>query len=471
MHRFKEAHAIIREERKSPLPSHEELSDRDGIRIGVIGPDEVLALIAQALLRFPTFRPVFAACESEDAAPQLAEKLAEMTEVLLFAGPLGYRKTQEQVRLTVPALYVPLTGSGLYRALHRLVRRGPIETVTVDSLTRPMIEKAAGELGETFASIRCYTGAAAASADELVGFHLEAGTSAGGGALTGVKATADRLAALGVATEWVAPTEEDIIVTLERALLSTKTRRSMESQIVLGLMAIDNPGRLFERSRSEHDAQKLKLDIHRTLLGYAESLEGHLTHLGGDEYLFITTRGVFERETRGYKYIPIAREIEMAFGVTLSVGVGFGLSANDAGTHARIALRHAREAGGNISFIVREDGGVIGPLEMTEPLERNLALIDSEVVRKAEQNGMSAAYLSKLAASVSRKGQLDYTAQELASILGITVRSVHRLLLLWVDSELIESIGERKSEGKGRPKQIFRLTFLDDLAVSRKRSG
>jgi predicted ArsR family transcriptional regulator len=55
---------------------------------------------------------------------------------------------------------------------------------------------------------------------------------------------------------------------------------------------------------------------------------------------------------------------------------------------------------------------------------------------------------------------MDYTAHELASVLGVTVRSAHRILLQWMDASLVEIVGEEKVSSKGRPRQIYRLSFL-----------
>ncbi|WP_245552859.1 hypothetical protein [Brevibacillus massiliensis] len=85
------------------------------------------------------------------------------------------------------------------------------------------------------------------------------------------------MARLNVPNEWVIPTAQDISVSLERALLSTEKRRNKESQIVFGLIQVDDYSQLVERSHSEHDVQKLKLEIHRLFLDYAGCLDGHLT--------------------------------------------------------------------------------------------------------------------------------------------------------------------------------------------------
>jgi hypothetical protein len=145
--------------------------------------------------------------------------------------------------------------------------------------------------------------------------------------------------------------------------------------------------------------------------------------------------------------------------VSLSMGIGFGRSANEAGTHARLALRRCKEAGGNTCFIVREDKTLIGPLEMADPLSRDLSVTDPVLLKNAEVAGMTSAYLSRLLTNVARTSKLDYEVHELANILGVTVRSTHRLLLQWMDHGLISIAGYVKVP-KGRPKQTFRLQFL-----------
>ncbi|MFK4997040.1 hypothetical protein ACI2OX_04035 [Bacillus sp. N9] len=57
---------------------------------------------------------------------------------------------------------------------------------------------------------------------------------------------------------------------------------------------------------------------------------------------------------------------------------------------------------------------------------------------------MSAAYMTRLMARVARYRKFDYTAQELASTLKITIRSAHRILLKWMDADLVEIVGKRK---------------------------
>jgi hypothetical protein len=431
------------------------------IKIGVIGASDVVKKLMAVIKEFPTLRPVVREIGKVEEAPAHAEALAKETEVLFVFGPVAHRLVKERVHASVPVVQAPLTGAGLYKALFRALQTGRLSVgISVDTLTKTMVSRTLRDLGLEDIRVTVYNGPAWASPDKLAAFHIQqAASGASSLAVTGVAAVAEELEARQIPVEHLVPSEQDMIVALERALLSTESRRNKESQIVVGMLAVDDFGSLVLKKSSELEVQKLKLDIHRMVLNYVESLDGYLTQIGEGEYLFFTTRGIFERETGGYKTIYLAKDARSSYGITLSLGVGFGASANEAGMNARAALRKSREAGGNACFIIREDQTLIGPLEMSDPVQAVLPPTDAELIRKAENAGMTSAYLSKLLTHTSKTGKYDYKAHELADVLGITIRSAHRLLQAWADNGLVKVVDMEKLS-RGRPRQIYRFTFL-----------
>ena len=435
------------------------------ITIGIIGTKEVVEQIRGVIKTFPTFVPRFHIVQHEGDIPAMAELISEEVEVLLLSGPLTSRAVKEQLTLPVPVHYVPLTEAGLYKVLLygaqlQLIDKG----FSVDTLTKVTVSRAIKELAMENLSFVVFNGSSHSSVERLIQFHQEqyvAGRSSI--AFTGVQAVALQLSELGIPNRLIGPSNQDIIVSLERALLSTESRKNKEAQIVVGIINIDDFEKLAMKQMNEHEVQLMKLDIQRMVLSYVESLDGYLTYVGGDEYLFFTTRGIFERETGGYKTIPLAKDAKQKHNISFSLGIGFGMTANEAGTNARDALRKAKEAGGNSCFIVREDKSMIGPLEMSEPVKATLAPLDYELIKKAEDAGMTSNYLSKLVSYMTKYEKYEYHVHELASILNITVRSAHRLLLLWTDNGLIDISGMEKVP-KGRPRQLYRFSFLEGKA-------
>jgi hypothetical protein len=435
------------------------------ISIGIIGTQEVVEQIQRVIKAFPTFSPYTSIVQSEYEIPQIAEQMINKVEVILISGAFTSRKLKNRLKLSIPVYYLPITDASLYKALLLAVREyRNVQGISIDTLTKVLVTRAVEELELKEIPCVVYNGPLYATTEQLIAYHKEQiATGQCSIVLTGVQAVAEQLNAEHIPSIWMKPSDQDIVVTLERALLSTESRKNKEAQIVVGIVNVDEFEKLAMQRKNEYEVQMLKLDIQRLILQYVESLDGYATHLGGDEYLFFTTRGIFERETRGYKFIPLAKDAKLNYSLSLSVGIGFGMTANDAGTNAREALRKAKEAGGNGCFIVREDKSVIGPVEMSEPIKAPIAPLDNMLVKKAESAGMTSNYLSKLVTYMCKHQKYEYHVHELANMLNITVRSAHRLLLVWQDCQLIE-ISRIEKVPKGRPRQLYWFKFIEQKA-------
>lgn len=435
------------------------------ISIGIIGTKEVVKQIKRVIKAFPTFSPSTCIVNSEDDIPIIAEQLSKRVEVILISSAWTNRKLKNRLKLSIPVHYLPITEASLYKALLQAVNGfEQVDGISIDTLTNVVVSRAVQELALEELDCHVFNGPLYATTDQLVAFHREqvvAGRCSI--VLTGVQSVAQQLNEEGINSIWMTPSDQDIVVTLERALLSTESRKNKEAQVVVGVINVDDFEKLAKAKKNEHEVQMLKLDIQRMILNYVESLDGYATYLGGDEYLFFTTRGIFERETRGYKLIPLAKDAKLNYSISLSLGIGFGMTANDAGTNAREALRKAKEAGGNGCFIVREDKSVIGPVEMSDPIKASIAPLDHLLVKKAEAAGMTSNYLSKLVTYMCKHQKFEYHVHELASILNITARSAHRLLLVWLDYQLIE-ISRIEKVPKGRPRQMYWFKFIEQKA-------
>ncbi|MFJ7826016.1 hypothetical protein [Psychrobacillus sp. NPDC096623] len=448
------------------MTSKKALNDTSDIKIGIIGPKDLVNESRETLMAFPNFKPVFRIIEQDSQIHDITKELIKDVEVLMFTEFHAYNIAKQLVDFKIPVHHMPLMGTGLYRSLFLIKIAYHLTSLSIDTFDKDYVEQILLELEEDNYNLLVYKSNRPSSGiNEIVNFHIDNYRSNNSIALTGITDVAKQLDNLQIPYQWVTPTQQDMIVSFERALLATDTRRNKESQIVFGLINIDNFKNVTAKYSSEHDVQLLKLKLQQMLLEYIKMLDGHLINLGGNEYSFITTRGIFERETRGYKFIPLLQDVKNELGVTISLGVGFGRTAAESGNHARLALRQSLDLGGNVCYIVREDQSVMGPVDITtykQYEQYNLAITDPQLLDKAEKAGMSASYMTKLMARVSRHKKIEYTAQELASTLNVTIRSANRILLKWTDAELVDIVGEEKVTHKGRPRRIYRLSFIDE---------
>ncbi|MGG1573074.1 hypothetical protein [Fictibacillus sp. NRS-1165] len=433
------------------------------IVIGIVAPEVISRRIRKVIKAFPTFTPVFQVSDDLPDAVSLIKELTEKTDVLLFSGYEEYKLARDHIEFSVPAHYIPLKASGLYGALFRLMRRLPeVRGISADTLSEQEVSKVLSEVNERLDVLPVEEDRVFQTRDQMINLHRQLfETRKTQAALTGSKVISDELHALGIPNEWVVPTAEDIINSLERALLSCKKRQNKDSQVVMGRIRIIQVQGL-ECELTGHRIQKKKTRIRRMIREYAEALEGHLIAIEEDEFLFVTTRGIFERVSEGYKSMPLLKALKGDNQLSLSVGVGFGLCAKDAGNHAWMALRQSMQFGSNQCYIVREDKSVIGPVEMSSPLIYSLSVTDPALLHRAEKTGMTATYLTKMMAQIKRTERITYTAQEIAAILGLTIRSAHRILLQCLDAGLIKIVGEEKLSSKGRPRQVYAFHFIDE---------
>ncbi|MFD1037557.1 hypothetical protein ACFQ3N_03845 [Virgibacillus byunsanensis] len=429
------------------------------IRIGIIGPTWTNERIKRSLKMFPNFDPIYKTSNNIYDASDFTKELKEKCDVLLYSGYIPYSISKEHIPINLPAHFVPIKGASLYRAFYKLHKKlTNFTTISIDTLSLHEINHLNNELDESIKSIHYDSRLSLAKTDEIVNFHVSNyNQNKTDCALTGLKVVSEQLTQKGIPNEWILPTEEDIIVTLERALLSTEQRQKLESQIVFGIVQVENFDQLKRQITSEQHIQRLYLDVQKTILDFVEIVEGYLTVLNGNEYMFVTTRGTFERVTQGYKYFPLIADMKKQQKLSISVGIGFGLSANEAGTHARMALSQSIDFGGEKCFIVKEDRSVIGPIENNPPLTYPLNITNKELLKQSEDTSISPYYLRKVISIIERQNIDTFTAQELAASLSVTTRSAHRILLSWLDANIVEIVGIEKLQSKGRPRQVYKM--------------
>ncbi|WP_462410473.1 GGDEF domain-containing protein [Neobacillus sp. Marseille-QA0830] len=426
------------------------------VKVGVIGPTWIRESLERCFEQFPSLQPIFRLSDRLIDSKEFVRTLQDEVDCLFFSGRIPYLVAKNEIPGHLSSHYIPLKGAGLYQALYRLGKKRDIQYVSFDGLQQRHVELVKKSLEETFQFDLYDRTISIEDLDEIVNFHVQnTAEHPDGVVITSIKIVSERLTAQGILNEWLKPSEEDMIVSLERLLLATTQRQQKETQIVFGRIQIDNPSSLFKEFDTEHQLQKRNQDVYRMFLDFAEQIEGYLTAISGNEYLFVTQRGTFERVTEGYKYLPLLEVAKHRLNMNLSIGIGFGTTPIEAGSHARLALFQAVDQGGGCSFIVREDRSVFGPIDLVTPVKYHLSVTDKLMLQQAEETGMNATHLEKTIAMMKRKGHSSFTAQEMAGILGITTRSAHRIVQSWLDTGLIHVVGMEKITRRGRPRQIF----------------
>lgn len=421
------------------------------MKVAVIGPADMVSQTVAVATEIPGIRALPFPYESDDQATGLFRQAGEQAEVVLFTGPLPYQRVMREVRPATPALYIPYSAMWLYASLFRVADRGALSRVSVDTIDRHVVEETYAELGIPVEQVYVQQYSQLPEPETLVRFHWDlhrqGQTSL---ALTCLRRVYRRLQELQVPSAWLVPSRVAIAQALEKAVLVGEGVRARGMQMVVGLVRLHlNDGPLTPLHQ-----QRARLRAHDTLLSFVEEIDGHLSYDGGDEYQFFTTRTLLEKSTNFYTSWTLVDRFQRS-GVGVSVGVGFGETANRAGANARMALQEAIRGGGNKCYVMSENRRLIGPLGGAS-VSYEVRNTDPDLLAKAKEAGLAPASVAKAIAVVGNLGD-EFTAPELAARLHVAVRSANRILSRLQAAGLVQRVGQEAAGSRGRPRQVYRL--------------
>ena len=141
------------------------------------------------------------------------------------------------------------------------------------------------------------------------------------------------------------------------------------------------------------------------------------------------------------------------------VGMGVGGTMLEAKSRANMALNTAQRDRRSGSYLVEDD------MLVTE-----VSSLSSEESSRspffARQMKVSAGTLARLAFILNRDGNVT-TSEELSQKLGITSRSVNRIIVQLEEAGYVATV-DKRSAGKGRPARVMKITLPDTVSPTRE---
>lgn len=426
--------------------------------VAVVGPEDSVSDLVALNAEFPGLRLRPYVYENEHETVSVYQQIDPAVRVVLFTGPVPYYRVTGSVGAARPMLYVPFTGVALYRALFQLHQQYDVTCISVDTVERGAVLETYADLGLSAEGIYTLEYSQAPDRGEFVKFHRrhhESGLTAA--ALTCLRSAHRALQEEGIPCTRIIPTHGVLMESLERAFLVAENIRTGENQIVVGIVDVGACLRAERAAGSYSEVQRKHLALQSEILHFVQEVDGHFTPTGGDEYLFHTTQGPFLRASGNLRSIPLLRRLKALGPEPVFAGIGMSYTAAQAGTHARMALEHARRQGSDACFVVTEDRRVVGPLGSPQSGEFQSRTLDPQRLELARIAGVSPTSLERLIGAVHSAGIRAFTANEVAPWLHITDRSARRLLRQLGDAGVVRVVGEETHSVRGRPRQVFQL--------------
>lgn len=429
---------------------------REATSVGVIGAEQIVTRIMSVArgLNDPALRLVTAVYDDEAEAHERALSIASRVDVCLFAGPLPYDVAMAPGDLSVPATSIPTGGAALFATLLRAVLEGVLDPtrISIDTVSRADLRDAYEDIGLKTSRVRLMEYDTPASAGKFLDFHRKHyGSGRTTGAVTTVPTVEAALRRSGVPTLKMTPTAASLRNSLNTAILIGGGAKVEESRIVTMIVRAPASALPAQASPSNYWYQETKLSLHHALLREARRMAAAVIPRDECSFLVVATMGSLRLATEDLSVAPFLGRISEELGLPLEVGIGLGRTAREAEVNADSALEKSEQAASNgagAAFL-------IGPGQLV----LQLSVSGSASIPEPEKDSKGSATLARLNELLDEQNAVEriVDAEQVANLMGVTLRTARRTLNLLVDEGLAWPMPPTRSSKVGRPPRPYQL--------------
>ena len=253
------------------------------------------------------------------------------------------------------------------------------------------------------------------------------------------------------------PTRVLIKDTFQKVILKYNAKVNKESQIVIGYIQINFPNEYSIINMHEYYYVKEKNKISEMIYSFAQDIKAAVTEVSFNMYQLVSTRNVLEVETDNFREFEILNSVSQNSLHNLSIGFGYGKTADEAKLNANLAMIKSKKIGQNCLYVIYENKEVIGPI--TNISEKKEQKIDSKLMIIAEDCNVSIKKIFSIYNAIDKYQKNVFTPKEIADICKMSIRSTNKLLTVLENHGYTEIVGKKFSNGSGRPTRIIKFKF------------
>lgn len=382
---------------------------------------------------------------------------------VIFTGKILYDIMNHNMHSQNPWVYLKNDDSQLQRALIKAMLKydHDITQISIDSYPEETVRQIYADLEldqnlyhTNVSQINIFN---ESLMDDLYNFHANHCRSHENAlAITGVSNVYKTLEDSRIPCMLLTPNENAIKDTLHDLLDKIKYEDLTVSQIVVISMEIDTSDEYDIISENEYSLMLQKTRITEEVYKFAQRIQAAVVETEKN-YLLFTTKQIVESETHHLRELPILRAIKKKTKNTVSVGIGFGITAREAKSSALIGKNKALKMGGDQCFVVYDRKH----MERIKPLDRvnndKLPQLDTTFKEISEKSGVSVnnIYQLKCIMDIYKKDQ--FTSHELSEEFGNSLRSMNRIIEKLENAGYIDITGKKIVGKAGRPSRILKL--------------
>lgn len=438
------------------------------MKIGVVVPSELNPDICRFLAQeFAEVDPVPFPYRSIEEIPSLMAGKQSLADAFLFLGDTARRYTETVIPPTAEWLTIPRSTASLLRLLFRAQVAGFSMRIATDWPRGDIFRLAFREVGisEARASVHILPffpyneSLLIKDANDMERMYRAGEVDF---CITIFYRVRDILLSRGIPVYILQPSYEDVRSAIQRLILARELRESKDSQIAVISITTDIPDGALP-SGDGYDLALEQLRVTRQIYQFARTIQAACIEQPPAGYLLFATRAFIENETDRYRHFPLLEEVRKGTAFTVSVGFGYGVTADEARLHAQRAMNHAAAGGGNRAYLIGK--GLFTPVPMSQN-DRNAQdsaplPIDQRFLRLSNATGVSLRILTALYRASRDTGRVRFTSAELADRASVTPRTMNRILQKLIEHRLAQEVGKQFTRQSGRPSRIIELLFQE----------
>ncbi|MCZ8516148.1 hypothetical protein O9H85_27870 [Paenibacillus filicis] len=424
-------------------------------RLLIVGPQDNVSQVLELGYMFQKLQLLPRPYHYLDEAVAILQKNEGKFDGVLFTGPIPYFNAAKVYKNKFPMVHIPFGGKALYRALfHAVQSQHPLNKISIDTIYEQEVSDTLNELGLYPEQVFCLQYNKPLTVHEFVDYHTrlyEQGKIES--AFTCLQAAHLQLLERKVPVIRIMPPRSTIADTLEKASLMGETLTNQANQMVV---IIIEAAPINEMLYTASELCEKQLELERSILNFAQEVEGSFTRSIRDQYMIATTREHFGSSAQPMTAMPFSLgALKSVF--QIRIGVGIAGTASTAGYHAKISLQKSREQGENSCFICHPDKTIIGPIGVANPKTERLTVTEPILMELSGITGLSPILLERSIKTIAEMKLDRFTAYDIATQFGISARSARRLLQHLSSQQVIDKVGKELINKKGKPRIVFRL--------------
>ena len=381
-------------------------------------------------------------------------------EGIIFTGKFPYEIINHNMHSKLPWVYLENDESQLQRILLEatLKRKYNVKNITIDSYDIPTVNEIFRSFGFSPDDFTLYTSNINTLSNHLIknlyDFHKKQHILSQTTAITGISMVYKMLQDDNVPSMLLTPNRISIVNKIHTLLEKIKTQTMSINQIVVISVEHDLGNDYDLDLENDYGIMLMKTKITEEIYKFAQSIQAAVVE-NEKSYMLFTTRKILEFETNNLRELSILNKVKRRTNHTISVGIGFGMTAREAKSNAYLGKNKAIKMGGNQCFVVYDKKN----MDRVSPLDRendNL-MTDYNFKSISEESGISVNNIYQLKSIMDLYKKDTFTSQELSKEFGNSLRSMNRIIEKLELAGYIEIVGKRIIGKAGRPSRVLKL--------------